>query len=215
MTTQTTTHRAADADLAGSGAYSKWILMAGSASALGAALLFLAGFIALRTPNAGALLALLRSNWLITIFRLLAGDTRIQASALYRLNSLDLVLLALIAITHAGLYCALQRSRRVLALIALVQPPLGILLFVLTHSAGRSAVMGAGLVMSVAMLSNQVFGKWTGWMGLLASILLLAGDFGTGLAPNAILAASTGIGYVLLTAWLFLVARRLFELARS
>ncbi len=214
MTTQTTTHRAADADLAGSGAYSKWILVAGSAAALTAGLLFLAGPIALSIPGESSVLSLLRSNWLSTIFRLLAGEAGIQASELYRLNALDLALLALIAVTHAGLYCTLHRSRRVLALIALVQPPLGILLFVLTHGAGRSAVMGASLVMSVAMLGSQTFRKWTGWMGLLASILLLAGDVGTGLAPNAILAASTGTGYVLLIGWLFVVARRLFQLAR-
>ncbi len=215
MTTQTTTHHAANAAIPGKAAYPKWMLTAGSASALGAALLLLSGILGLRTPNAGGLLALLRGNWLITIFRLLAGEADIQVSELYRLNAPDLVLLALIAVTHAGLYCTLHRSRRALALIALVQPPLGILLFLLTHNAGRSAGMGATLVMSVAMLGSQTFSKWTGWLGLLASILLLAGDFGTGLAPNTVLAVSTGIGYVLLIGWLFVVAGRLFELARS
>ncbi len=214
MTTQVTTHHAANAPVPGKAAYPKWMHMAASASAFSAGLLFLAGFIALRASNAGGLLALLRGNWLITIFRLLAGEAGLRASELYRLNALDLILLALIAVTHAGLYRTLHSSRRVLALIGVVQPPLGILLFVLTHSAGRSAAMGATMVLSVAMLGSQVFDKWTGWMGLLASILLLAGDFGTGLAPNSALALSTELGYMLLAAWLFLVGLRFSRLAR-
>ena len=194
--------------------HGKWMLMTGSVSALGAGLIFLAGIAALRVPGADHGLALLRGNWLITIFRLLTGDPGIQASQLFRLNALDLVLLGLIAATHAGLYCALHRSRRILAVIALVQPPLGILLFLLTQSVGRCAVMGAGLAMSAAMPGSQDFSKWTGWMGMIASMLLLAGDFGTGMAPSSILAVSTGIGYILLTCWLFVVSCRLFQLAR-
>ncbi len=192
----------------------KWIYWTASASALLAALMFAAGAIALLMPGSGSLLALLRGNWLITIFRLLAGDAGITAGDLYQLKALDLALLALVAATHAGLYCALHRSHRILAAVALVQPPLGILLLVLTHSIGRSAAMGAGLVISLAMLRGGPFGRWTGWMGLASSILLLAGDFGAGLAPFGPLAAVTAIGYVLLTAWLCAVAWQLFRLAR-
>ncbi len=211
MTTETTTHLVANTAITSRATYPKWILMAASACTLGAGLIVLAGFIALLMPGAGSLPTLLRGNWLITIVRLLAGDAAIQASELYRLNALDLVLLALTAVTQAGLYCTVRRNHQVLALLALVQPPLGILLFLLTHSAGRSAVMGATLAMPVAMLGSQNFGKWTARMGLLASILLLLGDFGAGLAPNSMLAVATGIGYMLLTCWLFVVGRRLLQ----
>ncbi len=74
-------------------------------------------------------------------------------------------------------------------------------------------MIGAGLIISLAMLDGKNLPKWTGWMGLLVSILLLAGDFGTGLSPNNILAVSTGIGYGLLTIWLLVVGRRLFQVA--
>ena len=184
--------------------YRKWIYWIASACALGAALTLVAGILGLTEVE----------NWLITIFKLLAGSNGVQLSQLYQLNALDLALLALIAIAHAGLFLALHRSHRILSLIALVQPPLGILLFLLTHNAGRSAVMGAGLVVSVAMLCGGPFSKWLGWIGMVASILLLAGDLGTGLAPNQILAVSTEIGYVLLISWLFAVAYRLFRRAR-
>ncbi len=184
--------------------YRKWIYWIASACALGAALLFLAGILGSAKGD----------NWLITIFKLHAGWNGVQLIQLYRVNPLDLTLLALIATTYIGLYLALHRSHPVLAAIAAVQPPLGILLFLLTQNAGRSAVMGAGLAISLAMLRGGPFNKWLGWTGLVSSILLLAGDLGTSLAPNHILAVSTGIGYVLLVSWLLAIAYRLFRLAR-
>ncbi len=180
-----------------------WIYLAASASAVGAGLLFLAGILGLTKGD----------NWLITIFKLLAGSDGIQPSQLYQLNVLDLALLVLIAIAHAGLYVAVHRSHRILAPIALVQPPLGILLFLFTHSAGRCAVMGAGFVISVTMLRGGPFTKRLGWIGLLSSALLLAGDLGTGMAPSSPLAISTALGCVLLIGWLLAVGRRLLQLA--
>ncbi len=180
------------------------IYLAGAISAFAAGLIFLAGVVGLAGSN----------NWLITILRLLAGSNAAQPSQLYRLSGLDLALLALIAIMHVGLYAALHRSHRILALLALVQPPLGILLFLLTHNAGRSAAMGAGLVISVAMLRGGPFSKWMGWIGLTSNALLFAGDLCTGLAPSTALAISTGLGYVLIIGWLLAVGHRLLHLAR-
>lgn len=191
-------------DASGKAMYKKWIYWIASACALGAAFALLAGILGLTGGN----------NWLITIFRLLAGSNGAQLSQLYQLNSPDLVLLALVATTFIGLYLALHKTHPILAAIAAVQPPLGILLFLLTQNAGRSAVMGAGLAISLAMLRGDSFTKWISRVGLVSSVLLFAGDLGTGLAPNRILAVSTGIGYVLLTGWLFAVAHRLFRLAR-
>lgn len=204
MTTPTIVPDTQHLPVSGNAMYRKWIYLAGAASALAAGLILFADLIRLNEAN----------NWLITIFRLLAGSNGVRASELYRLNALDLVLLALIAAAHAGLYAALHRSNRILALIAVLQPPLGILLFLLTHSAGRCAVMGAGLVASIAALRSGTIGKWTGSAGLISSVLLLAGDLGTSLAPCSLLAFSTGVGYILLIGWLLAVGRRLLQLAR-
>ena len=74
--------------------------------------------------------------------------------------------------------------------------------------------MGAGLVISLVMLRSRshVFGKVTAYMGVLASVLLLVGDFSIGMAHSNIIATLIGIGYVLLMTWFFLIARRLFQL---
>ncbi|RPI30094.1 MAG: DUF4386 family protein, partial [Chloroflexota bacterium] len=77
---------------------------------------------------------------------------------------------------------------------------------------GRCGVMGAELIISIVMLKSQRFGKGIAWAGIISSVLLLAGDMGTSMAPSTILAVLMGIGYILLMLWLFLVAGKLFSL---
>jgi hypothetical protein len=153
-----------------------------------------------------------QNNWLIVIFKLHAGVGGVQISNLQVFNFLDLVILALVSITYLGLYAALHRTSKIWSIIALIQPFLGIVLFVATKSAGRSSVMGAGLVISAVMLRGNIFNKVIAFMGLLASALLLAGDLSAGaIPPSSLVATLFGIGYMLLITWLFFVARRLFQ----
>jgi len=72
--------------------------------------------------------------------------------------------------------------------------------------------MGATLAASVVMLRSAGFTKATAYAGILASVLLLAGDFSAGIMPaSAIVAAMFGAGYLLLATWFFLVAQRLWR----
>lgn len=194
-----------------------WLYKFSSAAALGAGGLFLIGAVdlvltILYADTLKAWFSLFQSNWLLVIFKLHAGFSGIQADLLYRLNPLDLMILALIAIAFLGLYLALRGTSKIWSLIALVQPFLGIVLLVGTKSVGRSGVMGAELVISAVMLRSRLFDKRTAYLGMLSGALLLAGDIGASMAPSMILATLTGIGYLLLITWFFLVAGRLFRL---
>jgi hypothetical protein len=154
-----------------------------------------------------------QNNWLLVLFQLNAGLNGVQFDLLSVLNPLDLAILALVATMYLGLYAALEKTSRILSLIAAIQPFLGIVLFVATKMAGRSGVMGAGLVISLVMLRSNIFGKVIALVGILASVLLLIGDLST--TPDShssIVAMLVAIGYVLLTAWFFLIARKLFQL---
>jgi hypothetical protein len=52
-------------------------------------------------------------------------------------------------------------------------------------------------------------------MGILASVLLLIGDFGTTAdSHSTILAIFIGIGYMQLMTWVFLISRKLFQLGQ-
>jgi hypothetical protein len=158
--------------------------------------------------------SLFQNNWLMVIFKLHAGFSGIQIDLLHGLNFPDLAILALVGTMYLGLYAALRRTSRIWSIIALAQPFLGTVLFIATKTAGRCTVMGAGLVISVVMLRSNIFRKATAYMGILASVLLLAGDFSVGIPHSNIVATLFGIGYVLLITWFFLIARRLFQLVR-
>jgi len=155
------------------------------------------------------------NNWLIVIFKLHAGFSGVQLDLLHVLNYLDVAILVFVGITILGLYTILKSSSRIWSFIALIQPFLGVLLFIATKNAGRSSVMGAVLVISIVMLRNNIFHRAVAYMGILAGVLLLTGDFSAGIIPPFIIVAALfGSGYVLLMAWFFLVARRLFQFGR-
>ena len=123
--------------------------------------------------------------------------------------------MVLVAIMFLGLYAALRRASKIWSIIALVQPFLGIVIFIATNSAGRSAVMGAVLVISFVMLRSNTFSNATAYVGILVSVLLLVGDVSVSIARSSIIAILIGIGYVLLITWFSLVGRRLFQLGRG
>ena len=101
-------------------------------------------------------------------------------------------------------------------MIAAVIPFLGIVLLIVTKIAGRSGVMGAGLVISFVMVRSNTFGKGIAFMGILANALRLVGDFGTAANSHSdIVAILLGIGYVLLMTWYFLIGRRLYRLGQD
>jgi len=157
-------------------------------------------------------LSSLQDNWLIVIFKLHAGFSGVHIDLLHVLNLLDTAILALVGTMHLGLYVDLRRISKVWSTIALVQPILGIVIFMVTRTAGRSTVMGAGLVISMVMLRSIHFNKGMAYIGILASLLLLAGDISAGMPPNDTIAILFGTGYVLLITWFILIARRLFQL---
>jgi hypothetical protein len=188
-----------------------WLYRTGGMAAVLAGVFFLIGVVQLLVVGGG--LTLLQDNWLIIIFKVHAGMGGNQIDKLQVFNTVDLVILALVAVMYLGLYLALHTTSKIWSIIALIQPFLGIGLFIGTGSAGRSAVMGAGLVISAVMLRGNRFSKVIGWIGLVACTLLFAGDLSAGaIPPSAILASLFVIGYVLLIAWLFLVSRRLFQI---
>ena len=198
---------------------SKWegIYIIGGGAALLVGIIFLTAIIdivltGLQPVTRNGWLSSFQNNWLIVIFKLHAGLNKGQLDLLYGWNLLDFAILALVGTTYTGLYAVLRRTNKTWSMIALALPFLGFVLFIVTKMAGRSGVMGAGLVISVVMLRSKLFNKPFGYIGILSGVLLLAGDLSVGMAPSNVFAFLTGIGYLLLMTWYFLVARRLFQL---
>lgn len=199
--------------------YWKWVYKTSAAATLMAgAVLLIAGIdlviagLGLGTINGW--FSLFQNNWLVLIFKLHAGFSDVQANMLHVLNLLDVAILALVGVMCLGIYGLFRNISKVLSLITLALPFLGMILFITTGIAGRSSVMGAGLIISLVMLRNNVFSKIIAYVGILANTFLLAGDFSVGFLHSNLIATFFGIGYLLLIAWFFFMGSRLFQLGR-
>lgn len=208
------------------GAYPKvidtrWSILytiSGVAALIAGALLLLGAVSQIVTAiNPGALTGLIapfEKIWLMTIFRLQAGFGDANIDQMQGLHLLDMAVLLLVGIVCLGLFAALYRTSKFLSVLALVQPFLGLLLYIVTQEAGRSAVMGAALVISIVMRKGKVFSKITALAGIVVSVLLLIGDFTAGVLSSPLIAGLFGIAYLLFVIWFILIARKLFQLGR-
>jgi len=196
-----------------------WLYKVSGAAALLAGALLLVAAIDLMMaglkPGANnGWLSLFQDNWLVLIFKMHAGLGEVEANLLHVPNLLDIAILALVGTMCLGLHAALKGTSKIWSLVALALPFIGIILFTTTKLSGRSSVMGAGLIISLVMLRNNTFNKVTAYMGILANVLLLGGDFSVGIPHSNLISTLFGIGYVLLTVWFFLLGRRLLQLGR-
>jgi hypothetical protein len=158
----------------------------------------------------------LQNNWLVVLFRLNAGFSGVQPR-LDVLNLLDISIMALFCIMFLALYVALKRTSKIWSIVAVSLPFLGIPVFLITSTAGRSTLLIAGLIISAVMLRSKIFRKPTAYAGIVASVLLFfAGDIATAIfSSSKVIAVLIGIGYVLWMVWFFLIAQRLYHLGNG
>lgn len=185
----------------------------GGAAALIVSGLLLIGFINLFT--AGAQPVLLPDNFVVLIIKLHGGVEGVPVEALDGCSPVDVAILGLVGTVMLALYPALKRVSRGWAIAAAALPWVGLAMYLITQGVGRSGMLAAGLIGAALMVRSEVFGKRTGLLGLLASVLLLAGDVGTGFAYATPFAIVMGIGYVLLLPWWILVGFKLLRLGRG
>jgi len=189
-----------------------WLFKLGSMAALILLALFVAGITGISATSGW--FAFFQNNWLMVLFKLNIRFSGTQTSMLKVFNILDIVIMVLFGVLFLSLYAALCRTHRIWSIIATSLPFLGIVLFLITHTAGRSGLLIGGLIFSAVMLGSNIFSKVSAYVGIVASALLFfAGDIGTTVfPPSNFIAILIGIGYVLWVIWFFLIGRRLFQL---
>lgn len=163
-------------------------------AAVGAAATLFAGAV-------GLALGLRRwSTWLAVLFAFNARYRAASHDALRGVHTIDVALLLLAGVTYAAFWSGPGTSHPLWMALAIAQPLLGFPLLLVTKLSGRSGLMGGALVLSILML---VDGTWSAaaWMGLVASVLLLVGDFGTTARPSRLLAGPLAVGYGALVIW--------------
>jgi hypothetical protein len=155
-------------------------------------------------------------NWLVTLFNLNYRSSSTPASALSVVSLLDTILMLLLGLLVASMYPTLSKGSKAWAAIAVALPFLGVVVFLTTATAGRSAALLAGLISSILALRARFGGQGPAITGIAASTLLLfVGDFGTAaLPPSTLLASLIALGYVLWAVWLLFVTLELVRQAR-
>jgi hypothetical protein len=192
-----------------------WLYKIGGVAALATGMLLLMGMISLilsvlQTSNTNGWLLLFQNNWLVKIFLLHAEISDFHAD-LQGLAILDIVILLMLSVICLTLSTIFTKAGRVWSFLAFALSLIAILLFVVTQVAGRSTVMLAVLINSFVVLRDKSFSKVTAYTGILASVFLFVGDLTVGNHSNVV-TIFFGVGYILLTAWFFLIARILFRL---
>jgi|WetSurSiteA1Bulk_404760.scaffolds.fasta_scaffold71456_1 hypothetical protein len=201
-------------------ASNSWLYAISATSACLIALLLVVGGIGFILPVArlstiSIQVSSLINNWLMVIFKLFIGVDYMTFEHLQQINLLDLSILILTGIAFLGLYFSLRKTSQIWSLVALLLPFLGILLFLITKTAGRSAFMGSILIISLVMLKSRIYAKATSIIGLVASALLFLGDFTLGSINSKVIVALFGLGYILAIIWFLLIARCLLIIDRD
>lgn len=157
---------------------------------------------------------LLQGNWLVVLFRVNIPASKVQADSLAVLNLLDLVIMAVFSTMSLALYVSLRHTSRFMSVLAVSLPILGMPVFLITGTAGRSALLVSGLLFSIVMLRGHFFARTTAYAGIASSALLFfGGDIATAIVQSSVaVAALIGVGYLLWLTWLLLVALSLFRL---
>ncbi|MFZ5872331.1 MAG: hypothetical protein ACOYXW_17625 [Actinomycetota bacterium] len=136
--------------------------------------------------------------WLVVLYGINAGH--VSRETLRAVRPVDVALLLLAGGTYAGFWPGPGGTQILWMSVAIAQPLLGIVILLATHLWGRSGLMGGALALSILMIFNAT-STGVGWLGAAASVLLLAGDFGTTDRPSRLLATCLAVGYGALIAW--------------
>lgn len=176
-----------------------WISrLAGWAAAL-AAVVLLVGIGGLATASEAL------RPWLAVLFGIDAGVGGVSMGSLGVVNPIDIAVLVLSGAAFAGFWPGPGRPHKLWTGLAVLLPFAGIGVLLATRVAGRSGLMGGGLVLSVLMLGERRL-RPLGYAGVAASVLLLIGDFATTGPRSALVAAVVAAGYLLLVGWFVAMA---------
>jgi hypothetical protein len=148
-----------------------------------------------------------RRPWLAVLFGINAALAEMSLDSLNVVNPIDIVVLVLAAIAFTGFWPGPGTPHRVLMGLAILLPLASIAVLLGTDLQARSGLIGGGLVLSFLMLGDRAF-RPLGYLGAVANLFLLVGDFATSGARSTLVASLVGVGYVLLVSWSAWIALR-------
>ncbi len=187
-----------------------WLYRLGGVASLALLVMFLVGATWLVWRPAGWL-ASLQNNWLVILYRINAANA--SEDLLIAQNFIDLFIFFLFAVLFVALGSSLWRTNKLWSVVTAMLPFLGLILFLITNQAGRSALLLGSITVGVIMLRGDSSSKLAAYAGIAGGVfLLVAGDFATAMfPPSMLIAASIALGYMLWIAWLLMMGRSLLQ----
>jgi hypothetical protein len=148
-----------------------------------------------------------QNNWLINIFKINCSLFQSDISILHIRNYLDIEIMIIFSLFLFGLANITITNSRILILVAILITVLGIIVFLITNTAGRSSVLISIILVSIAIIMNNNYGFFIGLIGIAAGALLfIGGDILTSTFPQSnMIAIFTGIGYISFILWQILI----------
>jgi len=196
-----------------------WLCKLGALAAVVIFVLLLIGMIGIITEALGFAVTSnwitpFYNNWLSVLFKLNIRMDGITPDSLTVLNPVDVLIMVLFSLLFLTLFAILSNTTKLWSAIATCLPILGIIVYLITKTAGRSGLLIGGLVYSIVMLRSKNFSRVSAYIGIIASgLLFFAGDIGTAaFHSSSIIAILIGAGYILWMLWVFLTGWRLYHL---
>lgn len=148
-------------------------------------------------------ISFLSDNWLLKIFKIQTNIIN-NPDSLSGVNIYDIGIILLFISICLSLFAKFRYQYKAWFLISLSLLALGLIIFLITHIAGRSTFMLGVLIISFFLIKTTQ-NKIAGLLGIIASIFLLIGDFTVG-SNLKIIALLFGGGYFFIIIWLFMIA---------
>ncbi|MHA1995162.1 MAG: hypothetical protein ACW97Z_11515 [Candidatus Hodarchaeales archaeon] len=182
------------------------IYVLGGIASLSIAVIFFFALIELMTNT----FELFQQNFVIRLIKQHAEYSESIEELLSVINLLDMSILVLVSITALALYPVLKDINKSVAIIAVAQPFLGIILFLVTQEIGRTATFSTALTISAILLWNDRSDK-VALLGVLSASLILIPDISFMFVYSKLMAIIMSAGYLLFIPWWFLISLTLFH----
>ncbi len=155
-----------------------------------------------------------QNNFVIRLIKLHAEYSESLEELLGVVNLLDMSILVLVSLTALAFYPTLRNVNGTLAIIALCQPFLGILLFLITQEIGRTVTFSTALTISAIILWNERSDR-DAILGVVSAGLILIPDISFMFFYSEIMSIIMSTGYLLFIPWWFRSSLRLFQQANN
>jgi hypothetical protein len=153
----------------------------------------------------GKVIQRISDNWLIIIFKSHAKFINTSTNPLHGISCYDIFILILFTCICTSLFITLGKKYKIWFMIAISLVIAGVIIFLITQLAGRSAFMASGLIISIILMSEATQSNVAGITGIISNTLLLLGDFTVG-TTFKIIPVLFGLGYILEIIWIFMIA---------